>query len=122
MGLFDKLKKSPEAEAKYQAKLAEIRAKREERLGTVLAKQIERQTSQVERQDTIRAKQVENQADRNQGIQTKPQEQPSAFKALRDERKAEKTALADTRGKELGYVAISYVGGYDDQRRYNAKL
>jgi hypothetical protein len=38
MGLFDKLKKTPEQEAKYQAKLAEIKAKKEERQTNIQAK------------------------------------------------------------------------------------
>lgn|SRR5487761_1106598 len=38
MGLFDKLKKTPEQEAKYQARIAGIKAKREERLSNIKAK------------------------------------------------------------------------------------
>jgi len=118
MGLFDKLKKSPEQEAKYQVRLAEIRAKRGERLDNIQIKRAENQTKQQERLVNIHNKPVEGE----QVTQTDQPEHLSAFKAFRDERKAEKTALADTRGKELGYVTISYIGGYDDQKRFNAKL
>lgn len=118
MGLFDKLKKTPEQEAKYQTRLAEIRAKKEERFSNVQTKRAENQTKQQERLVSIQNKPVEN----HQIAQADQPKQPSAFKVLRDERKAEKDALADTRGKELGYVSISYIGGYDDQRRFNAKL
>jgi len=38
MGLFDKLKKTPEQEAKYQARIAEIKAKKEERQANIQAK------------------------------------------------------------------------------------
>jgi hypothetical protein len=118
MGLFDKLKKSPEQEAKYQARLAEIRAKRGERLDNVQVKRAENHTKQQERLVNTQPKPVES----KQIVQDDPPKQPSAFKAFRDERKAEKSALADTRGKELGYVAIAYIGGYDDQKRFSAKL
>ena len=147
MGLFDKLKKSPEQEAKYQARLAEIKAKREGRLSNVHTKQAENHANQVknrgeiqteykerldiihaerdERLSTIRAERVQNQVNRaehNQIIQPNQQKSPSKYQIERDERKATKAALANTRGKELGYVAVSYIGGYDGQRRFNAKL
>lgn len=78
MSLLDKFKKSPEAEAKYQARLAAIHAN----------------------QDKNKAKREADKA----------------------EVQAKKTAITQARGQELGYVSISYVGGYDNQSRYNAKL
>lgn len=44
------------------------------------------------------------------------------IKQKQEETKAKRDETAETRGKELGHVSISYVGGYDDQKRYNAKL
>ena len=42
--------------------------------------------------------------------------------AEEQKQKDEKMAIAEAKGKELGNVAISYIGGYDTQSRYNAKL
>jgi hypothetical protein len=53
-------------------------------------------------------------------------QQTEQRQAERQEHKAETQAAKDTleatRGKELGHVSISYVGGFDNDRRYNAKL
>lgn len=44
------------------------------------------------------------------------------IKQKQEEAKVKKDELTEVRGKQLGYVSIGYVGGYDDQRRFNAKL
>jgi len=44
------------------------------------------------------------------------------IKQKQSDAKAKKEATNEERGKELGNVSISYVGGYDDQKRFNAKL
>ncbi len=36
--------------------------------------------------------------------------------------KEKRDETAETRGKEIGHVSIGYVGGYDDQKRFNARL
>jgi|SRR5665213_1533631 len=55
-------------------------------------------------------------------LKQKADENNAKMKVKQQGRKDEKVATQEARGKELGYVAISYMGGYDTQRRYNAKL
>jgi len=59
-------------------------------------------------------------------FKAKQDERQARLKTERQEHKAEsqatKDALEAARGKELGHVSISYVGGYDNDRRFNAKL
>jgi hypothetical protein len=101
MGLLDNFKqKQAERDEKYKQRKAEIAAKKDERNAKSQAKWAELKSDHNERM--------------------------AGIKAERDERKSKEQAAKDlilqTRGKELGYVKINYVGGYDDQKRYNAKL
>lgn len=88
-------------------------------------KKEERQADQAEHRQIIKTEYKESlaniQANKVKN-QPKQQRQPSKYEIERDERKAVKVALANTRGKELGYVPIAYIGGYDDQKRVSAKL
>lgn len=43
-------------------------------------------------------------------------------KEKRDEAKGKRDETAKLRGDEIGHVSIGYVGGYDNQKRYSAKL
>ncbi len=146
MGLLDNFKqKQAERDEKYQQKKAEIRVKREERISKVQARQSDIRADYQTQKSNLNAENSERmtaiKTDRDLTLQkihnAKPQtnwsaikqdhnERMSKLKTERDERKSKEQAAKDlvlqTRGKELGYVKINYVGGYDNQKRYSAKL
>ncbi len=146
MGLLDNFKqKQAERDEKYRQRKAAIDAKRDERIANYKSQQAQISSDRAVRKSEIKAEYDEHKAEikdsREQTLQNiqdnKPQngwstikadhnERMAKLKAERDEKKskeqAQKDLILQTRGKELGYVKISYIGGYDDQKRYSAKL
>lgn len=140
-------KRSPEAEAKYQARLAEIRAKREERLSRIHGDPLEVKKHLDDNVTKIKAEYADDKANRRAQADRDKEERKSKWAnhkeeqaeskasrseklaklsakrmAVKAEKQASKAAVVEARGIELGYVSISYVGGFDNKRRYSAKL
>jgi len=78
------------------------------------AKHPERQEKWEARKATMAAKKAEQNAKWEQAKQVR-----SDAKA---EKQAAKAANVAARGKELGYVKLTFIGGYDERRRYTGKL
>ena len=93
-------------------KLREIDKKRAEKY------QIEHNTKFKNKYEAKAAERRLNNEKRLVEIKDKEQERI----AEKQKQKDEKMAIVEAKGKELGDVAISYIGGYDDQSRYNSKL